>query len=299
MKGEKIALEKEIANLKITLETYEDFVEEVKLAGMKVVSYEYDGAIVGLQRYNEGETLNVIDSPADTENVKFVGWTLDGSTLIDLSNFTVNDNVTFVAKLSRSYNVNFMVDDEIFSTQKVAENGSCTVPTEIPDKFGYTFAGWSLDGVNVLSSIEQEVVLGDVNYIAVFDLFEVKVNVWLEFSGMTPCYYAKVSSTDIPWSVSLVDGFMPLYYETTYVYEPGDNPDYPGGATVHCSEVFYVATGNINYSLPFVSSVIKDSYSLFRSKAGHLLEGPITEEPKEVILYLVPPVETSVELYKF
>lgn len=211
LKGEKIALEKEIANLKITLETYEDFIEEVKIAGMKVVSYEYDGAIIGLQRYNEGETLNVIDSPADTENVKFIGWTLDGSTLVDLSNFTVNENVTFVAKLSKSYFVNFMVDGEVFSTQKVAESGSCSIPSETPDKFGYTFAGWSLDGVNVLSSIEQEVVLGDVNYIAVFDLFEVKI----KFKFIPKQFLVNEEHitfsvlNEIPWSV----GSTALFFE--------------------------------------------------------------------------------------
>ena len=267
LKHEQARLEKEVSNLKLSLKTYEEFVEEIKLADKKVVTYEYDGYTFGLQRYNEGETLSLIENPVDTENIKFLGWTLDGETVIDLTNYTVTDNVTFIAKISKSLNVNFLADGEIYVTQKVAEFGSCTLPLDTPDKYGYNFKGWSTDGVTVLNDIENEVITEDISYIAVFELFEVQISfkcVYIPSNFLIGNdYLAYEVLTDIPWEVPgnvLYFGYRSNAYEFLEFGTLNTSGDY-SSVLREDRNIFIINRFNIFRDYCYNNNITTDIYS--------------------------------------
>ena len=55
----------------------------------------------------------------------------------------------FIADITYNYDVVFMVDNNIYNSQIVVENGYATLPNN-PSKSGYDFDGWTLNGVNVI-----------------------------------------------------------------------------------------------------------------------------------------------------
>ena len=206
------ALEKEIENLNLTISAYEKFVEDVEEADKLVATFMYDGAIYALQRYENGATVTIED-PASTEDVKFLGWTKDGAD-VDLTNFVITESVTFEAKLAKSSAVTFIVNGETVNSQRVTYGETVTDIPENPDVYGYTFKGWSKDGVNVID-VTSDVIESTTNYVALFELFEVKIQfkkVQTSFSG---AYYYEIL-TDIPWEME--KGGSPYSYAFYYTY---------------------------------------------------------------------------------
>lgn len=63
------------------------------------VAFLNGGNVYQTQQVRDGNKLNPI-TIADTDHLKFNGWTLDGNTVIDISNYVVNQDLTFKAKLS-------------------------------------------------------------------------------------------------------------------------------------------------------------------------------------------------------
>lgn len=280
LKVEKANLEKEVSNLKKSIQTYEAFVEEIKLADRLVVTYMYDGYVCGLQRYDAGQKLSLITAPQDTEEVKFVGWTINGTDVIDLTNFTVNESVTFVAKVSKTFTVKFIVDGEVFNSQKVAEYGSCTLPQGIPDKFGYVFDGWSKDGVNCIEAIEDEVVTSNTTYTAVFSLFEVQVSINVSTPN-NPLYikgikYSYDILTEIPWSVEKKEG-SGMYDGYCLYHADSGLPLY-----------FQSLSTEVNYHIP-LSYAVASPLAMFDKKV-HLPRVAGEETATTYTFYLVPVV---------
>ena len=76
------------------------------------------------------------------------GQSLSNFGKLDGYTYSSNDdlNVTLMAKWERkTYDVSFMVDGVVVSTQKIEHNGYATAPQD-PEKQGHTFKGWTLSG---------------------------------------------------------------------------------------------------------------------------------------------------------
>lgn len=275
LKQEIKALEKEIENLNLTISAYEKFVEDVEEADKLVATFMYDGAIYALQRYENGATISIED-PVSTEDVKFLGWTKDGAD-VDLTNYVITESVTFEAKLAKSSAVTFTVKGETFDSQRVAYGESPVLPSETPDVYGYTFLGWSKDGVNVVD-VTSDVIESTTNYVALFELFEVKIEFKGEFKsvGHTVSYYEIL--TDIPWEMEEVGSPYPYAFYYTYTeYKLG----VPVGEDVG---VLYL----IAYETPGDFSTLVEISDLFcKNTSWNNKHFSLAEQP--VTFYLVDP----------
>ena len=126
----------------------------------KVDNADYDSQIVvesGYATLPEEPTKN---------GYSFVGWSLDNSSVIDVTNNVILENTTYYALFVENYTVNFMVDNSVYQTQNVIKNGSIIIPSS-PVKENYTFLGWSLNGVDVVD-ISTLTVSGEMTFTAIF-----------------------------------------------------------------------------------------------------------------------------------
>ena len=108
-----------------------------------------------------------VTNPASTIHRRFIGWSVNGVTTIDLAAFPIVFNTTFVALFEDSFDVIFKVQGEIHNTQLVARNAIPALPIE-PTSAYWIFRGWSLDGVNIINPIQP--VTAHRTFIAVYDL---------------------------------------------------------------------------------------------------------------------------------
>lgn len=67
----------------------------------------------------------------------------------------------------QEHTATFMANDAVYSSATYAEGAEIAAPANNPTKDGYTFAGWSLDGTNVIT-FPQTMGTADVTYTAVF-----------------------------------------------------------------------------------------------------------------------------------
>ena len=67
----------------------------------------------------------------------------------------------------QEHTATFMANDAVYSSATYAEGAEIAAPATPPTKDGYTFAGWSLDGTNVIT-FPQTMGTADVTYTAVF-----------------------------------------------------------------------------------------------------------------------------------
>ena len=101
-----------------------------------VVRYYVDGALFQEETHEYGDALVLI---ADPERVghTFTGWSELPATMPD------NDVDVTGAFMRNSYTLNYLVDDEIYSTYTVEYDRPVPVEAEPAARVGYTFSGWS------------------------------------------------------------------------------------------------------------------------------------------------------------
>ena len=81
-------------------------------------------------------------------NYVFVGWSIDGTNTVNVSNYTVTENVTFTAVFRvDKFTVTFKNGNTTVATQDVQNGGYATMPTFNSD----TFVGWTVDGKTVVN----------------------------------------------------------------------------------------------------------------------------------------------------
>lgn len=258
LKQEIKALEKEIENLNLTISAYEKFVEDVEEADKLVATFMIDGAVYALQRYENGATISIED-PISTEDVKFLGWTKDGAD-VDLTNYVITESVTFEAKLAKSSAVTFTVKGETVNSQRVTYGETVSDVPENPDVYGYTFKGWSKDGVNVVD-VTTDVIESTTEYVALFELFEVQIQFkWRDISYSHNTYY-EVLTTNIPWTVNTEEnGYYELYY--SFENEVGEiSSDYILLSTLE-------TPGDFSEVLGFSPSLVSDKYTNFKDNVS-------------------------------
>ena len=159
-----ITLNNRITELEDSIKYYEDYILSIESENSVVVKFEFNGVVYNIQIVDKNSTVTVTE-PTSTEYVIFNYWTVNGEQ-VDLSTYQVSENTTFVANVTKKYDVKFMVDNAEYDSQIVVENGFAILPST-PSKAGYEFDGWSLDGVNVVD-VASKSITSNTTYIPVF-----------------------------------------------------------------------------------------------------------------------------------
>ncbi len=147
---------------------------------LHTVTFMFDGEVKSTQTIRNGNCATNVEIPSTTY-VVFNGWTLNG-VIVDVTTQSIYADTTFIADITKYYDVIFMVNDEEYDHQIVVENGYATVPAN-PEKANYEFVGWSLNGVDVVDNIENSTVTSNVEYVAIFE--KISMFQTMNWNGLT------------------------------------------------------------------------------------------------------------------
>jgi hypothetical protein len=134
------------------LEISQDTVLYAKIIRKYDVNFILDYAVYEHRIVERGDTVTAM-AVTSTQKRVFMGWSLDGVTVIDVTNYAITEHRNFFAVVETRYEVRFVytrhypaLSTTTLSTQYVGAFGGVTVPTA-PTLNGYTFSGWLLNGV--------------------------------------------------------------------------------------------------------------------------------------------------------
>ncbi len=158
-------LEKEVAELKNKIKYYEELLSAYENVSKLIATFMYDDEVYLVQLYESGSKI-VIEAPADTEHIKFNGWTVDGQ-VIDLATYTITENTTFVAKLTYYQFVTYKDGETALKTQKVERGETLTVGSySAPKKSYYNFTEWQINGARANATL---VINEDIDLVAKYE----------------------------------------------------------------------------------------------------------------------------------
>ena len=154
----------DIVNPNTTLIT-QNTIYVAKFTKLHTVTFMYEDTTFTTQtvRNNEYSTNVTVNN---TDYKVFNGWKLNG-VIVDVASQKIVADTTFIADITYKYDVVFMVDNTEYTSQIVTENGYATVPAT-PTKNGYTFIGWSLNGVDIVSP-NTTVITSNTTFSAIFE----------------------------------------------------------------------------------------------------------------------------------
>jgi len=130
-----------------------------------LASFYVNGSLWDMQVIDTPNTMPALPA-APTGNWTFVGWSLDGVTVIDPTAIPVFTDINFYAVINCE--VTFDVNGEIF-TQTVLQNSFAVAPDSFYTPLGCVLAGWSLDGENVID-ISAYPITANTVFTAIFQL---------------------------------------------------------------------------------------------------------------------------------
>lgn len=93
------SLEQTIAELESQVSYYQQLLDEYKNLDKNVVTFVSDLDVVKVELVNDGKFALSPINPSKLGYV-FVGWSIDGETIVDVSSYVVNENITFIAVYS-------------------------------------------------------------------------------------------------------------------------------------------------------------------------------------------------------
>lgn len=153
LRSEIISLQNE--NSKLTKENtvYQNFVEAYNKEGISVVSYEVDGVLLDILPANNSVTLSTVlttkEVPAKVGH-DFVGWSLDGQTVLDPANYMVTENIVLNAVYeAKTYALTFIMNKA--NIKDVLDLDGEVVVYESTIKYGQTITE------TVLASAEEPI----------------------------------------------------------------------------------------------------------------------------------------------
>lgn len=128
------------------------------------VTFKHENNIIETQIIRNNTCAIFVDVEDETYK-EFNGWKIDNS-IIDVSSYVILKDTTFVADITYKFDVIYIVDGSEYHKEIVAYNQYLTLPAN-PDKKGYFFDGWTINGVDVIDVINYR-VLDTTTFIAKF-----------------------------------------------------------------------------------------------------------------------------------
>ena len=126
------------------------------------VNFIVDGTNHNSQIVVKDSKITVPAAPTKNGYV-FEGWTIDGNSVVNLTNYTVTQNVTFTAKFTKLYSVVFKYEDTTLKTETVKSGNYATAP-ETSSTAYKVFNGWKVNGVT--ANVSENRITADTVFIA-------------------------------------------------------------------------------------------------------------------------------------
>ena len=149
----------------IDLATYR-ITANAKIVADVTHKYEVNFMVDGENYHNEIVLKNAqVTAPAaPTKNgYVFEGWTIDGNSVVNLTAYTVTQNVTFTAKFTKQYSVVFKYEDTTLKNETVKSGNYATAPTATSTAYK-VFNGWKVNGVAV--NVSEYRITSDTVFVA-------------------------------------------------------------------------------------------------------------------------------------
>lgn len=166
-----------VGNSIVDITTYKIIADTVFVAD---ITYKYDvkfiveGAEYNSQIIAKNAYATLPEIPTKT-NYRFVGWTLNGTDVVDVNNTSITENTIFTAFfVIEKSTVTFKSGDTVIATQQVDKGGFATNP----DFASSGFAGWTIDGINVID-LASTPITQDTTFIAKFISQKLEQGVYL------------------------------------------------------------------------------------------------------------------------
>lgn len=198
------------------------------------VTFNVDGNVYDTQIVVSGGKPTVPTVPKKDKYV-FVGWTLGGTNIVDISGYTVTENVTFTALFKvDKFDVIFKNGSTTVSTQEV-QNGSYAIK---PDFNSDTFMGWTVDGNTVVDIATYKITAATT--------FTAKFGSWtMIFDDMV---YANSSagSHQLEVNISGLKKGDKIKFSTPS-FTVNDGREFAGGGFNNWEGFNYVGAGNGNF----------------------------------------------------
>ena len=93
----------------------------------------------------------------------FDGWTIDGNNVVNLTTYTVTQNVTFTAKFTKLHSVIFKYEDTTLKTDTVRSGNYATAPQASSTAYK-VFNGWKVNGV--MKDVSEYRITSDTVFVA-------------------------------------------------------------------------------------------------------------------------------------
>lgn len=154
-----------IVKLNDSLAYYEDFVSTLKTDNQSVVYFYFDDAIYNIQFITNGSSP-LVTNPTSTEKIQFNYWEIDGVRVI-LEELTITEDTKIDANVTYNYSVDFVNGDNIIESQMITKNSCCQTSPVLEDTEDSCFAGWSIDGVNIVD-VSTYMIKEDTTFYAIF-----------------------------------------------------------------------------------------------------------------------------------
>lgn len=165
-------LQAEIDELTLKIQEYQEIAEQLEIENKVAVTLVYDGQIYGNSMIVDKGTTVTLAEPEDTDYIKFNYWYIDGNNVAIGNSITVTENTRIVADLTYYQKISYLVDGA--TSSEFVECDTLLTKTN-PEKQGYVFKGWSINGQVV--DLTTYKVSEDVTLVAVFELKTTILNI--------------------------------------------------------------------------------------------------------------------------
>lgn len=210
MKAENYQLKNQIthletinANLMQSVNAYIQLISSMSIIEERfVVTFMFDDTVYSILLVPDGDKVQ-IENPKSTEYTIFLGWSLslDGE-LVDLNEIEITADTVIYAKIIRKYDVNFILDYEVYEHHIIEKGDTITAQTP-PSTNKRVFKGWSLDSVNVINVTDYPITEHRTFFAVVETRHEVKFvytkhNPYLSTNTLSTQYIGKSDTVRVP-----------------------------------------------------------------------------------------------------
>ncbi|HJD05829.1 MAG TPA: InlB B-repeat-containing protein [Candidatus Onthoplasma faecipullorum] len=126
------------------------------------VKFYVDNAVHNSQIIQSGNKATTPTVPTKT-GYTFLGWSLNGSDIVDLSTVTITENTNFYALFVQQFTVQFVYEDDVVSTQTI-NNGAYATSPSVESTTYKVFNGWKVNGTSV--DVETYKIVGATTFVA-------------------------------------------------------------------------------------------------------------------------------------